>query len=390
MKITAIETIPLRMEMPYPLAYARGQYQTREALLVKVHTDEPGLFGWGESAMWGGPHAVSAAVIEQEIEPLVVGEDPRAIEYLWEKVYQETYYHGRKGILLSCLSGIDIALWDILGKIAGQPLWRLLGGFGRPIKAYASSGYYRPGYGSSDLAADVAKARSLGYHAFKMKVGNIPAAVHSGVIPSTSTRIGFAEDIARVAAAREAIGEGGELMCDATTSLDAPTAMAYADAFERLDIRWFEEPTQPENVDGCAALAARTRIPIAGFETETGKFSFARLIDAGAVQVVQPDVIQVGGITEARKIAAYAQMRHLAFSSKNYSTAVSLAATLNLLYATVNGDYFECDFDPNPWQTEILRQSLFTFEDGHVRPGERPGLGLDIDEDILNRWRVSV
>lgn len=389
MRITGVETFCLRYEMPYALAYARGEYQTREALLVKVHTDDPDIVGWGESAMWGGPYATSVAVIEKQIAPLIEGEDPRRPEYLWEKVYQETYYHGRKGILLACLSGIDAALWDILGKACGQPVWRLLGGFAQPIKAYASSGYYRRDYGVEDLAADVARARAEGYRGFKMKIGNIPQAIHAGVIPATPTRVTLAEDLKRVAAAREALGGDLDLMCDATTSLDDRTAMAYADAMEAYDIRWFEEPTQPENVAGCAALARRTRIPIAGFETETGKFAFARLIDEGAIQVVQPDVIQVGGLTEARKIASYAQMRHLLFTSKNYSTGLSLAACLHLLYAIPNGDYFECDFDPNPWRTDLLRRPIFTLEEGMVWPSEEPGLGLDVDEAAVKRWRVA-
>ncbi len=389
MRITGVETFCLRYEMPYALAYARGEYQTREALLVKVHTDDPDIVGWGESAMWGGPYATSVAVIEKQIAPLIEGEDPRRPEYLWEKVYQETYYHGRKGILLACLSGIDAALWDILGKACGQPVWRLLGGFAQPIKAYASSGYYRRDYGVEDLAADVARARAEGYRGFKMKIGNIPQAIHAGVIPATPTRVTLAEDLKRVAAAREALGGDLDLMCDATTSLDDRTAMAYADAMEAYDIRWFEEPTQPENVAGCAALARRTRIPIAGFETETGKFAFARLIDEGAIQVVQPDVIQVGGLTEARKIASYAQMRHLLFTSKNYSTGLSLAACLHLLYAIPNGDYFECDFDPNPWRTDLLRRPIFTLEEGMVWPSEEPGLGLDVDEAAVERWRVA-
>ncbi len=274
MRITGLETFCLGYQMPYPLTYARGEYQSREAVLVKVHTDDPEFFGWGEAAMWGGPWATTATVLEKEIQPLIVGHDPRRPEYLWEKVYQETYYHGRKGILLSCLSAIDIALWDILGKMAGQPVWRLLGGFGRPLSAYASSGYYRRDYSVDDLAADVAKARAAGYRGYKMKVGNIAGAVHAGVL-DTPLKMTIEDDLARVQAAREAIGGDRDLMCDATTSLDARTAMAYADEFERIGIRWFEEPTQPENLAGCAELARRTRIPIAGFETETSKYSFA-------------------------------------------------------------------------------------------------------------------
>jgi len=388
MRITGIETFPLAWRMPYPLTYARGEYDTRDALLVKVHTDENGLFGWGEAAMWGGPHSASAAVIEQEIAPLVVGEDPRRPEYLWEKVYQSTYYHGRKGMLIACLSGVDIALWDIVGKAAGEPLWRLFGGFGRPLSAYASAGYYRRDYPLDAFAGDVERARKAGYRGYKMKIGNIPQVVHGGVLADVPLRGSFDDDMARVKAAREAIGAGRNLMVDANTSLSSRMAMRYAQALEPLNARWFEEPTQPEDVEGCAELARRTRIPIAGFETETGKYQFQRLIDAGAVQVVQFDVVQVGGFTEARKIAAYAQMRHLPVTAKNYSTAVSTAATLQLLYALPNGDYFECDQDPNDLRDRLASEPLYTLDNGMAEPSDRPGLGIEIDDSALERWRV--
>lgn len=388
MRITGVETIRLSYPMPYALTYARGEYQTREALLVKVHTDDRDIIGWGEAAMWGGPHVVSATVIEQEIAPLIIGEDPRQPEYLWEKVYQSTYYHGRKGILMACLSGIDIALWDIVGKCAGAPLWRLFGGFGRPLSAYASAGYYRRDYSLENLAADVAKARAAGFRGYKLKIGNIPQVVHGGVLDKVPLRLSFDADMARVRRAREAIGTDRNLMVDANTSLSARMAMRYAEALEPLNVRWFEEPTQPEDVEGCAELARRTRIPIAGFETETGKYQFARLIDAGAVQVVQFDILQVGGFTEARKIAAYAQMRHLPVTAKNYSTAVSTAATLQLLFALPNGDYFECDQDPNALRNDIAREPLYKIDAGMAVPTDRPGLGLDIDEAALQQWRV--
>jgi len=388
-RITGIETFPLVYEMPYALTYARGTYQTREALLLKIHTSAPDIFGWGEAAMWGGPHEVTAAVIEKEIAPLIVGEDPRRPEYLWERVYQSTYYHGRKGILLAGLSGVDIALWDILGKAADQPLWRIFGGFARPLTAYASAGYYRQNYGLSDFAADVSKARAAGYRGYKLKIGNIPQTVHSNVLWPADLRLTFDDDIARIAAAREALGPKLNLMIDANTSLSSRMAMRYAEAVLPLNIRWFEEPTQPEDVEGCAELARRTRIPIAGFETESSKYQFARLIDAGAIQVVQFDVVQVGGFTEAKKIASYAQMRHLAFTAKNYSTAVSTAATLQLLYALPNGDYFECDQDPNELRDGFIKSPLFRLDDGMAEPTDRPGLGIEIDEAAMKRWIVK-
>ncbi|MFO0991257.1 MAG: mandelate racemase/muconate lactonizing enzyme family protein [Hyphomicrobiales bacterium] len=388
MKVTGIETFPLLYEMPYPLTYARGTYQTREALLLKVHTSDPDVFGWGEAAMWGGPHAVTAAVIEQEIAPLIIGEDPRRPEYLWEKVYQSTYYHGRKGILLAALSGVDIALWDIVGKAAGQPLWRIFGGFGRPLAAYASAGYYRQDHSLEDFAADVARARNAGYRGYKMKIGNIPQTVHANVLGPADLRGSFDDDIARIRTAREALGPKLNLMIDANTSLSSRMAMRYADAVLPLNIRWFEEPTQPEDVEGCAELARHTRIPIAGFETESSKYQFARLIDAGAIQVVQFDVVQIGGFTEARKIASYAQMHHLPFTAKNYSTAISTAATLQLLYALPNGDYFECDQDPNDLRDGFVAGSFYTLNDGMAEPFDRPGLGIDVDETAMKRWIV--
>lgn len=388
MRITAIETIPLNYHMPYPITYARGEYQTREALLVRVHTSDSSIFGWGEAAMWGGPHSVSAKVLSDEIAPLVIGEDPRQPEYIWEKVYQSTYYHGRKGMLIACLSGLDIALWDIVGKCAGEPLWRIFGGFARPLTSYASAGYYRRDYGLDRLAADVAAAAKAGFRGYKMKIGNVPQVVHGGVLRDVPMRGSFEDDVKRVRTAREALGDRN-LMVDANTSLSSRMAMRYAAAIEPLNVRWFEEPTQPEDIEGCAELARRTRIPVAGFETETGKYQFARLIDAGAVQVVQFDVLQVGGFTEARKIAAYAQMRHLPVTTKNYSTAVSTAATLQLLYALPNADYFECDQDPNDLRDDLAREPLYVMEDGLAVPNERPGLGIDIDDAVLERYRVE-
>jgi D-arabinonate dehydratase/D-galactarolactone cycloisomerase len=355
---------------------------------VRIHTSDPSITGWGEAAMWGGPHSVSAKIIEDEIAPLISGEDPRRPEYLWEKVYQSTYYHGRKGMLIGCLSGVDIALWDILGKCAGEPLWRIFGGFARPLTTYASAGYYRRNYDLDAFAADVDKAAKAGYRGYKMKIGNIPQVLHGGVLNDVPLRGSFEDDVERVKTAREALGSRN-LMVDANTSLSSRMAMRYAQAIEPLNIRWFEEPTQPEDIEGCAEVARRTRIPIAGFETETGKYQFARLMDAGALQMVQFDVIQVGGFTEARKIAAYAQMRHLPVTAKNYSTAISNAATLQLLYALPNADYFECDQDPNELRDRIARAPLFKFDDGMAAPGGGPGLGIEIDETALERYRAK-
>jgi D-arabinonate dehydratase/D-galactarolactone cycloisomerase len=256
------------------------------------------------------------------------------------------------------------------------------------VSAYASSGYYRRDYALDAFGADVAKARDAGYRGYKMKIGNIPQAVHHAVL-DVPLRRGFDDDMARIRTAREAIGADRNLMVDANTSLSTRVAMRYAEALEPLEIRWFEEPVQADNVAGSAELASRTRLAIAGYETETGRSAFANLIDAGAVQVVQPDIVQVGGITEARKIAHMAQIRHLPFTSKNYSTAVSSAACLHLLYALPNGEYFECDQDPLPWRDDILIKPATLLENGHAAPGDKPGLGLEVNEAALSPWIVE-
>jgi len=386
MKITGIETLCLAWRMPYPITYAKGEYQDREAVLVKVLTDDPDIFGWGESALWGGPHASTVAVIEKELEPLVVGEDPRRPEYLWDKVFHSTYLHGRKGMVIACLSGIDIACWDILGKCAEQPLWRLFGGYGRPVTAYSSSGYYRRDDSVDAFAARVGEARSDGFRGYKMKIGNIAEVPRHEEVPFKVT---FDEDIERLSAAREAIGSDRDLMADANCSLTPRTAMRYAEHLERLEVRWFEEPVAPENISGCVELANRTRIAIAGFESETTATTFARLMDASAIQIAQPDVVQVGGLTEFQKVAAYAGLRHLVVTGKNYSTAVGQAATLAVLYAVAHGDYFEEEADPLPWRSEIVSQPYLTREDGRVAPTDEPGLGVAIDEAKLAQWRVD-
>ena len=221
-----------------------------------------------------------------------------------------------------------------------------------------------------------------------MKIGNIANSLHKGVIDDIPLKVSIEEDLQRVSVAREALGTDGDLMVDANTSLDTPTAMRYADALEDLKVAWFEEPVQPENIDGCVALANRTHIPIAGFETETNKYTFAALIDAGAIHIVQPDVVQVGGLTEALKIAHYAHMKHRVFTSKIYSTMVSMAACAQLLYALPNGEHFEIDQDPLPWREEIVKSPALIIDDGWVTPGELPGIGVDIDEEALRPWIV--
>ena len=332
MRITDVETIPLFYPMPYPLTYARGEYRTREALLVRVHTDDPSIIGWGEAAMWGGPHAVISSGAGAGDRSARYRRRPAPARVPLGEGLPDDLLPRPQGHLLACLSGLDIALWDIVGKCAAQPLWRLLGGFARPLSAYASAGYYRRDYGLDDFAADVADAASAGYRGYKMKIGNIPQVVHGGVlsacrcaIPSKTTWSASGRP-ARRSAPTQSHGRCQHL------ARFPRAAMRYAAAMEPLTCAGSRSLPSLRTSRAAPSLlvAPASRSPAS--KPRRASTQFARLIDAGAVQVVQFDVVQVGGFTEARKIAAYAQMRHLAVTAKNYSTAVSdrrhLAASL--------------------------------------------------------------
>ena len=332
MKITGIETFCLHDRMPYALTYARGEYDEREALLVKVHTDEPGLFGWGEAAMWGGPWATSVAV-------------HRARDRAAHRRSRSAAARIHLGARLSA---------DLLPRAQGHPAClslrhrhRALGHPGqgcRPcrsggcsaVSAARSKPMRRPAItgattGWTISPRDVAAARKAGYLAYKMKIGNIDRAIHARTLHETPLRVTFAEDIARVAAAREAIGADGELMCrrhDIARCQDGDGLCRRLRTDRHPLVRGTDAAGEHRGLR--RTRSADLASPSPASRPKPTSISFAALMDAGAIQVVQPDVIQVGGITEARKIAAYAQMRHLLFTCKNYSTAVSLAACLNL------------------------------------------------------------
>jgi L-alanine-DL-glutamate epimerase-like enolase superfamily enzyme len=357
----------------------------RPALLVEVVTDA-GLVGIGESAVG------SRALIDSELKPFLVGRDPRQIEWLWQEIYHRFGRAGRRGVVLNALSGIDIALWDLLGKVAGLPVHRLLGTYQERLPAYASAGFYQEGKGLDALQAEAEAAVRDGFRAFKMKVGRTPRLVPG---PFAHT-VGAADllvaddaaDVARVAAVREALGPAPELMVDANCAWTLEQALRFAAAVEPYRVFWIEEPVDADMPAASAALAAATPIPIAGYETEVGLAGFTRLIDANAVDVVQPDVAWAGGITECRRIAALAQAKHLAYAPHCFSSAVLLVASLHLGASLPNCSLVEIDRNPNLLRSDLLREPL-VIRDGYVEVPSGPGLGIELNLATVERYRVS-
>ena len=386
--ISYVKTYQVAYPLDAPLSDSIHYMPVRAALLVELGTDDGGV-GIGESAIYGGPASVVETMIHDELAPRILGEDPTRPEWLWQVMTARSHQHGDGGVLPAAISGLDIAMWDLLARRAGLPLYRLLGGYRDEVRAYASAGFYAEGKDAGGLADEVRGYVEAGFRHVKIKVGrttDTPAnpLVHMDA-PDFAT-VTFAEDLRRVGAVRKAIGEDVHLMVDANNAWTKPTALEAGREFERLGIHWFEEPVPTDDREGSAALAAALTVPIAGYETRTGLAGFRDLIADGAVDIVQPDVIWSGGITACRRIAALAVAAGLPCVPHVFSTAVSLAANLHFIASIPNSYLLEFDQNPNALRTELLDRPIEPDERGIVTVPDGPGLGVRLDPETLRRY----
>src|ERR1700757_3479230 len=282
MKIVDIRTIPLSYRCEPPYGSAGGMQARRGALLVEVETDER-VLGIGEAGVGGG---ATAGVIERVLRPMLIREDPLLIERLWQKMFARTRQYGRRGIVINAISGIDIALWDIAGKVARLPLYRLLGGCRNRVEAYASGGFYQEGKGVDELAGEAEGYRARGFKGMKMKIGRNPSTqTHLRHLAEHAElcEVEPEEDIARVAAVRRALGPRAKLMVDVNCAWRPAVAIEMGRAMEPHKIYWIEEPVATDDIAGSAMVAEALATPIAGYETEVGLHGFRQLITHGAV-----------------------------------------------------------------------------------------------------------
>jgi D-arabinonate dehydratase len=386
MKITDIRTTALSYRCDPPYGSAGGMQSRRGALLVEIETDEH-VTGIGEAGLGGG---ATQAAIEKTLKPMLLGQDPLLIEGLWQTMFARTRQFGRRGVVMNAISGIDIALWDIAGKIARMPLWRLLGGARDRVEAYASGGFYSEGKSVDDLAAEAEGYRARGFRGFKMKVGrNSSTQTHLRHLVADADKcvVEPEEDIARVAAVRRALGPKAKLMVDVNCAWSPAMAIRMGRAMEPHDIYWIEEPVATDDIDGSARVADALATPIAGYETEIGLYGFRQLIGRGAVDIVQTDLAWAGGFSECRKIAALAQAHDLMVAPHAFAGAVLLAASLHFVAAIANGLLLEFDQNPNGLRDELLKEPLAIDPDGMMRLSERPGLGIELDPAAVERYR---
>ena len=388
MKIVDIRTTVLSYLCPRPYFSANLMQARRGAVLVEIETDD-GLVGIGEAGTGGG---ATQTVIAKELAPLLIGEDPLLIEGLWQKMYAHTRQYGRRGIVMHAISGIDIALWDLAGKVAKMPVYRLLGACRDSVEAYASGGFYEEGKSEDDLAAEAEDYCSRGFKGVKIKIGRNPSTQTPSrhlVANSHMCVVEPEEDISRVAAVRSAIGPKAKLMVDINCAWSPAIAIEMGRALEPYKLYWIEEPVLTDDIEGSASVAAALATPIAGYETEIGLYGFRELITRGAVDVVQPDLAWTGGISEGRRIAALAQAHHRMVTPHVFGGAVLLAASLHFAAATPSALVLELDQNPNGLRDELLQEPIHTQSDGTIRLPKRPGLGVELNREAIDRFRVG-
>jgi L-alanine-DL-glutamate epimerase-like enolase superfamily enzyme len=388
MRITAVRASWLRAPIPAAAAHVSdfGRNDSFNMCLVEIDTDA-GITGLGEAkAAVGnlGNYAAIVTLIQEEFAPLLMGRDPRDITGAWDLLYNGSRAHyairegrtfptiGRRGITLSAVSGVDIALWDILGRSLEVPVWRLMGGRYRDrVPAYASGGWAPVG----SIGKQMLQYVERGHRAVKMRVGLQDASVD--------------DSAARVAEARETLGPGVGIMVDAHGTWSVREAQRFARKVEAYDLAWLEEPVSPDNLAGQAEVRRSTDIPIAAGESEQTRFAFREMLEARAVDVLQPDPAIAGGLTEVRTIAALAASQGLTVAPHLWGSAILFATGLHLCVSTPCATLLEYSRGHNPLLNDLVEEEI-PFEDGHLLAPTGPGLGLTLRRDFVERVRVAV
>lgn len=386
MIIRDVNAVWLHCPIPYEKQHVSdfGRLASFDCTLVTITTDD-GLQGFGEAKAAVGSSGVCASIvscIHNELKPILIGQDARQISRLWECMYNGTRDHyalargrafpilGRRGLTISAMSGVDMALWDLLGKSLNTPVVQLLGGTLRDqMPAYASGGW-----ADVDKIGDQVKSYvARGFNAVKMRVGVMDGDVNTSV--------------ARVRAARAALGPKIDIMADAHGTYSVPEAKRFCRALEDVDLRWFEEPINADNRHGTAEVRATTSIPIAAGESEFTRFDFRDLIEARAVDILQPDLAICGGITEGRRIAALADSQQLALAPHCWGSAFSFMAGVSLAFASPAATVIEFSVGANPMLFDLVQEKIEAV-DGLIAAPMRPGLGVTPRMEFIDEFKV--
>jgi D-galactarolactone cycloisomerase len=369
MKITDVKTIRLRASIPTEgQVFSRsGVRNTRASTLIKVETDD-GIYGLGSAS---GNGELIEFIVTRMLKPWLVGMDPTEIDEIWDTAYVRGGHKefGTRGVGVVALSGVDVALWDIVGKLRGLPLYQLLGGKVRDkVPVYATALYPEE---PSKVARRARGFAERGFHGVKIKVG-----------------FDLEQDVRIVRAVRQELGKDFVVMTDANQGYSLEVGIKAAQAFADAGAFWLEEPLFVEDIAGHAMLREKGRTPIAVGENLNMTYAFENFILRGAVDFIQPDVARAGGVTEMRKIAALAAEHKVPMSFHTWGDAVALAASVHLSTAIQNCIVMELDYTYNPLREELLREAV-RFENGYLIPPDKPGLGIELDQNALARFAFA-
>ena len=365
MKITSLYMETYRWKRAKPIRNGMYVYPTAGLNVVKVETDE-GVTGVGLAGGVQGAEEIGKTILDHFAQ-VVVGQDPFDTEKIWDDLWQPKLV-GRRGITTRVISGIDIALWDLKGKATGLPVYKLLGGYTNKVPVYIAGGYYEEGKGLGELAEEMAIALEMGAQAVKMKIGGAP----------------INEDVERVRVVREAVGPNVRLMVDANCAYRHYQAQEIARKMEPYDVFWFEEPVNPDDYEGHRLVSQSTTIPVATGENEYTRYGFRELIEGRCCDIVQPDGLIMGGVTEFMKVAAMAQAHDLQIAPHGNQDV-----HVHLVSAIPNGltvEYYSNSTDPMWGQ---MFEETLEVRDGHVSPPDRPGFGINLNEEALAPYRVG-
>lgn len=376
MRIVDVRTHVLEAELSEPFGWSFDSTNKRGACLVEIEV-EGGLIGWGECF---GPARLNAAVIEAFRKHLI-GADATATDAIWLTLYNRFRDQGQKGLVVTAISGVDIALWDLKGKIYGRPVNQIMGGpFRDRVQAYAT-GTYRRGSGQpiDYIVKEVRDYIDQGFDAVKLKIGfDVDA------------------DTELIRAVRAAIGKDKGLMLDANHGYDALEAIALGRAVADQNIGWFEEPVVPEDLASYREVRKNQPIPVAGGECEFTRWGFLNVLTTRSFDILQPDTCAAGGLSECKKIADVATAFGVRYVPHVWGTGIGLAAALQLLAVlphspprhTPREPLLEFDRSEHPFRQAVLVTPI-EHSDGWVKIPDAPGLGIEVDRDALKRFTVS-
>ncbi|GLO72548.1 D-galactarolactone cycloisomerase [Phaeobacter inhibens] len=387
MKITRITSHVLGYDLPEPLGYSQQYYTKRTAHLVEVETDE-GITGWGECFGAGNIALANKGIVEQVIQPMVLGMDPIDRDVIWHKVYNLMRDHGQKGMPLQSLSGVDIALWDIAGKVAGLPLYQLIGGAHRDrIEVYGYGMMLRPESADSLVARfedESAAIKDMGFKATKMKVG-----------------LGPKDDVRLIQAVRRGVGDDYRFMVDANHAYTTHDAFYVGRAMEEFNPYWFEEPVAPEDLDGYRELRQGLRVNISGGEAEFNRWGWRTLLESRGLDIAQPEVCALGGISEYLRVLALCHAHFTPVVNHVWGSAVAVATNMHLLSAMppLPGGLhpwepmLEFDTTHNAFRDDLLTtpldiQGQVAANDGTVALPTGPGIGVTPDRDFIRKFNI--